>query len=117
MNNNDLTYPQEDVIEYLSVDIIEYSNDHFPGHVTCKFIDIYGKIHHIYEKAPVVASKLDENSILPQKGYIAGEIIFNKKGIIKFSTKKPWDIETKENQNVFYVHENQIINELADKKE
>ena len=103
-------------MNYLMVDIFEYSFEYFPGWLSCKFIDAFGKIHYIYEKIPVVSTLEDfnvsRNTILPQKGYIAGEIINKENGTIKFSTIKPCDIETNENINVFYVHENQIINEI-----
>jgi hypothetical protein len=103
-------------MNYLMVDIFDYSFDCFPGLVSCKFTDALGKVHCFNEKIPVVSSeniwKWNENTILPQKGYIAGEIISEENGIINFSTIKPWYVETNENINVFFVHENQIISEI-----
>jgi hypothetical protein len=103
-------------MNYLIVDIFEYSFDCFPGYVLCKFTDVFGKIHYINEKIPVVSDEniwsYNKNIILPQKGYIAGEIINKENDTINFSTIKPWDIETTENINIFCVYNNQIINEI-----
>ena len=103
-------------MNYLMVDIFEYSFEYFPGWLSCQFTDAFGKIHYIYEKIPLVSTLEDfnvyKNTILPQKGYIAGEIIDKENGIIKFSTINPCDIETSENINIFCVYENQIINEI-----
>jgi hypothetical protein len=94
------------------VNIIDYSFEYFPGWAVCKFTDAFGKIHYFNEKIPAVSTNVNKNTVLPQMGYIAGEIINNENGIITFSTVKPWNMETNENINVFYVHENQIINEI-----
>ena len=98
------------------VDIFEYSFDYFPGWLSCRFADAFGKIHYIYEKIPVVSTLEDfnvyKNTILPQKGFIAGEVINKENGIITFSTVKPCYIETNENINVFCVYDNQVINEI-----
>jgi hypothetical protein len=103
-------------MNYRIVDIFEYSFEYFPGWVSCKCTDAFGKIHCFYEKIPVVSTPEDfnvyKNTILPQKGYIAGEIINKENGIITFSTIKPCDIETNEKISVFCVYENQIINEI-----
>ena len=103
-------------MDYLMADIFEYSFDYFPGYVSCKFTDVFGKIHYINEKIPIVSGEniwsYNKNTVLPQKGYIAGEIINKENGIINFSTLKPWSIETNENINVFFVYDNQIINEI-----
>jgi hypothetical protein len=98
------------------VNIFDYSFENFPGWAVCKFTDVFGKIHYFNEKIPIISTletfSVYKNTILPQKGYIAGEIINTENDIIKFSTVKPWHIETNENINIFYVHENEIINEI-----
>ena len=95
-------------------DIIEYSFDDNPGFALCKFTDVFERVHYIHEKIPVVSSEdiwaYNKNTILPQKAYIKGEIIKEENGIIEFSTEKPFDIETTEGINVFFVYDNQIIN-------
>jgi hypothetical protein len=103
-------------MDYLMADIFEYSFDYFPGHVSCNFTDAFGKIHYVNEKIPVISDEniwfYNKSTILPQKGYIAGEIINKENGIINFSTIRPWGIETDENINVFFVYDNQIISEI-----
>jgi hypothetical protein len=100
-------------MDYLIVDIIEYTLDKFPGFVLCKFSDYIGKIHYFNEKVPVVSTEnINENTILPQKGYVAGETINKENGIIKFSTIKPYQIETIDGLNIFSVKEQQIVNEM-----
>ena len=107
---------EKSYMTYLMVTIYKYSFDDNPGFAWCKFTDAFGKNHYIYEKIPVVSSEdiwfYNKDTILPQKGYIAGEIIKIENGIINFSTEKPWDIETNENIREFSVFDNQIINEL-----
>ena len=98
------------------VDIFEYSFDYFPGYVSCKFTDVFEKTHFINEKIPIVSSEdiwvYNKDIILPQKGYVAGEIMNKENNIITFSTIKPWYIETTENIYEFCVYENKIINEI-----
>jgi hypothetical protein len=97
-------------MEYLEVDIIEYTQSNFPGWVLCKVIDSTGQIHYFEEKVPIVSiENINKDTILPQKGYVRGKIINRNNGIICFSTLKPDGVETKEGVSIFYVYENQII--------
>ena len=97
-------------MKLLEVDIIEYSNEYFPGFVTCSFIDAFGKIWYIDEKTPVVLSDdIVEDTELPIKGYVAGEVISRKGDLVCFCTEKPWCIETREGVNKFYVYERQLL--------
>jgi len=97
-------------INYLEVDIVKYTHNDFPGWVLCKFVDFNGETHHVEEKVPIVSDKkIDENTLLPQKGYIRGTIINNENGTIYFSTLKPDGIETKSKENTFYINEKQIF--------
>lgn len=103
-------------MNFLIISIFEYSFDDFPGTVMCKFTDVFGKVHYIHEKIPIVSSENiwfhDKETVLPQNGYIQGEIVNEKNGIVEFSTAKPCYIETTENLNNFFVHAYQIINEV-----
>jgi hypothetical protein len=98
------------------VNIFDYSFEYFPGYAVCKFTDAFGKTHYFNEKIPIISTlktfSVYKNTILPQKGYIAGEIINTKNDIINFSTLKPWHIETNKNINIFCVHENKVISEI-----
>jgi len=99
-------------MKFLEVDIIEYENEYFPGWVRCSFADTFGKLWYIYEKAPIVSSdNITEETKLPIKGYVAGEIISQSGNIVYFCTEKPWYIETEEGENKFYVYEKQLIDE------
>jgi hypothetical protein len=91
--------------KYLIVEIIEYIDDGFPGWVRCKFIDAFGKTWNINEKVPVVSSEnILSNTILPETGYVAGEILNEENGIICFSTEKPYYIES--DDGAYNIYEN-----------
>jgi hypothetical protein len=97
-------------MEYLVIDIIEYTQNNFPGYVRCKFKDVFRKTHYFEEKISIVSvESINEKTILPQMGFIRGEIVNNKNGIICFSTLKPDNIESIDGENIFYVNEEQII--------
>ena len=94
----------------MKVNIIEYSGGHFPGYVTCSFVDAFGTTWHIDEKVPIVSSEnVNQRTKFPITGYVAGEIISQNKNIVCFCTEKPWDIESRDGKNKFYINENQII--------
>jgi hypothetical protein len=82
------------------------SNDQ-PGFVECSFTDAWGKQHIVHEKVPVVTIKnLNANSIYPQEGIIACQVIKeweDKDGrlIITVDTASPWDIDTTEGLKQF----------------
>jgi hypothetical protein len=84
-------------MKYLEVDIIEYIQNDFPGWVRCKFIDSVGKEHYFNDKIPVVSvENINEETILPKKGFIRGKIINKNNGIICFSTLELDHIETED---------------------
>ena len=95
---------------FLIVDIIEYFSNDFPGFVRCKFTDIYNKTHYFYEKVPIVSSEnINEFSIFPRNGYIAGEIINKENDIITFSIMEPYNITSDKNISIFFVKDNKVI--------
>jgi hypothetical protein len=100
-------------MKFLVIDIVEYTQNDFPGWVRCKLIDSMGKEHYFNEKVPIVSvENINKNTTFPQKGYIRGEIIevVNKKhGIIAFGTLKPDGVESENGNNLFLVYESQII--------
>jgi hypothetical protein len=106
-NNARIANPRE---RQLVVDIIEYSNEYFPGWVRCSFVDVFGATQYINEKAPVVSvENITEDTKLPIKGYVGGEIILRKGDIVHFCTEKPWGILSEEGESKFYVYERQLI--------
>ena len=99
-------------MNFLMVDIIEYFQGDFPEYVLCQFFDVFGKKHYFNEKIPIVSSEnINDTTILPKKGFIAGEFINKGDELIYFSTIKPYDIETIDGINTFCVKDYQIINE------
>ena len=95
------------------VDIIEYFQGDFPEYVLCQFYDVFGKKHYFNEKIPIVSSEnINNTTILPKKGFIAGEFINKGDDLINFSSIKPYDIETIDGINTFCVKDYQIINEV-----
>ena len=89
------------------------SNDQ-PGFVECSFTDAWGKQHIVQEKVPVVTVKaLDANSMYPQEGVIACQVIKewkDKDGRVIFTvdTESPWDIDTIEGLKQFDLLDLQI---------
>ena len=96
-------------MEYLEIEIIEYTDDAFPGWVKCKFIDIAGKTHYIYEKVPVVSlENINSNTLFPIKGSIRGKIIDKNNDSVCFSSLEPDNISTSDGEDTFFVSEKQI---------
>jgi hypothetical protein len=97
-------------MECLIIDIIEYTQNNFPGYVHCKLIDAFGRTHFFEEKIPIVSvENINRKTILPKRGIICGEIINKEDGIICFSTLKPDDIKSIDGENIFYVNKEQIV--------
>ena len=93
----------------IKVEISRYIDNSFPGWVECYFIDAWGIKHEFREKIPVVTSKdLDKDSIYPQEGVIACEIVkywtdTEGRELVTISTYKPWGCETLKGQTSFEV--------------
>ena len=99
-----------EIMDHLIVEITGYVCTDFPGYIHFKIIDIFGKTHHFNEKTPVVSLEIiDENSVFPMHGSIAGKIIDTDNDEIKFSTEKPYGIATEDNINEFWVKKNQVV--------
>ena len=97
-------------MKLLMVDIIEYSNEYFPAFVTCSFVDAYGKTWYIDEKEPIVSfDNITQDTELPVKGYVAGEIISRNEDIVLFCTENPWFIKSREGIDKFYVNDRQLV--------
>ncbi len=102
-------------MDRIQVKIIEYVDPGFPGWVRCSFYDAYGIEHFLTEKVPAVTlENLDENSVYPKLGVIAGQIEktfinSSNKEIVIINTDIPWGIETENGETIFEVHRNQLI--------
>ena len=98
----------------IKVLITKFVDNSQPGWVECEFLDKKKKKHIFQDKVPIITTEyLDEESIYPKKGFLGCEIleelVFDEKKALKVTTEKPWDIETYEGFNEFYVFPNQII--------
>jgi len=57
--------------QVLSVQIVRFVDDSFPGWVECQFTDAVGRVHTLIEKYPMVtAQMLDADSQYPQTGVV-----------------------------------------------
>ncbi len=98
------------MFKYLEIDIIEMIDNAFPFWVKCHLLDASGNSFYFEEKLPIVSFEdITFDIVLPQKGYIAGEIISVEGKIICFSTKVPWGIESLDGKDIFYVYKQQIV--------
>jgi hypothetical protein len=97
-------------MKYLLSEIIEYTDDHFPGWVRCVFIDAYERQHEVCEKVPIVSwENIVATTVLPLRGYLAGEIVSQNGNIVCFNLEKPYYIESTDGESIFHVLEKQII--------
>ena len=56
-------------------------------------------------------NSITEETELPVKGYVAGQIIARNEDIVCFCTENPWFIASREGIDKFYVYEKQLIDE------
>ena len=59
-------------MDRVSVSILRYVGDSFPGFVECLLVDADGREHHFIEKVPVIGGRpdLSLDSVFPQPGHI-----------------------------------------------
>jgi hypothetical protein len=94
----------------VKVTITRYvGDDPQPGIVECELLDIHGRRWHFIEKTAVVsANALDANTVYPQPGVIAGEIVKRSRDaagreVIRIDTERPWSVESIEGVTQFDV--------------
>lgn len=93
----------------LTVQILRFVDEKFPGWVECKFVDATGRPHSFIEKIPIVTNEdLDADSGYPQPGIVGCEIVKqfqDDKGrrLVCITTSRPWSIETAEGLSEFTV--------------
>ena len=83
----------------IKVTILRYvSDDPQPGIVECQFEDAYGRLWSFVEKTAIVSAKhLDAQTVYPQLGVVAVEVISsnldaNGREVIKIDTDRPWGV-------------------------
>jgi hypothetical protein len=60
----------------LSVEIVQFVDDSFPGWVECHFADAAGRVHTLVDKYPMfTAQMLDAHSQYPQLGEVKCEVL------------------------------------------
>jgi hypothetical protein len=99
-------------VEFLSVKITRFVDDHQPGWVACEFEDARGVRHTIVEKVPVVTSKnLDASSVYPQPALIGCKILERLRDtggnhLVRITLE--WDVSSAEGISDFVVLPTQI---------
>jgi lactoylglutathione lyase len=99
----------------IRVEIVSFVDAHFPGFVSSKFKDVWGREHIIIDKVPVVSEmSLNAESQYPQEGKMGCEIIrewINADGrtINTVDTAQFCGVETTEGKTAFDVFEDQLI--------
>jgi hypothetical protein len=98
---------------FVKVEIIKYTDAHFPGWVECNLIDANQIKHCFIDKVPIfTAANIDAETSLPQPGSIGCVLIKTKKcedgrEILTIDTGKPWGITSDNGQNMFEVFSEQ----------
>ena len=63
-------------IHNLSVEIVRFVDERFPGWVASQFVDANNVLHTIIDKVPIFTTELlDENSRYPQSGSMSCEVL------------------------------------------
>ena len=99
----------------IKVKIIEFSDFAFPGWVRCTFDDVHGRQWFVEEKVSLVTEEyLDERSVYPANGVIAGQIekfFFDNsdREIVTINTRLPWAISAEDGTALFEVYRDQIL--------
>ena len=103
------------LIVSIPVNIVRFTDEHFPGWVECTFTDAHSQLHAFIEKAPVVTPEnLSPLSAYPKFGAIACEIVAeaedegNRK-LIHISTERPWGLASTTGSTRFVVLASQIV--------
>jgi hypothetical protein len=97
----------------LTVDIVRFVDEHQPGFVECKLVDVNNEVHFFIEKAPVVSTEdLWSTSTYPRSGSIGCEILNSwnegSTGLVKVTTEKPWSVESTSGETEFIVLASQL---------
>jgi hypothetical protein len=98
----------------VKVSIVRYISDDQPGWLECRLRDAWGLNGIFHEKVPIVTDlHLDAESIYPQEGVIAGQVVKRRQNangteIITFDTEEPWHVETVRGNTRFDVLPEQL---------
>jgi hypothetical protein len=99
----------------VDIQILRFTDSAQPGWVECMLRDASNREWRFEEKAPVVsAAGLDADSIYPQPGIIACEIVRRRKDendhtICTIDTGNPWGVAATTGETQFDVFIDQIV--------
>jgi hypothetical protein len=98
----------------LSIQIERFVNDHQPGFVECRLVDVFGRSHLFVEKVPVVTTAhLGPGSTYPCAGQIACEVESASndaqgRKLLQVNTGRPWGVESTGGVSSFWVLSAQV---------
>lgn len=98
----------------VSVEIVRYVSDDFPGFVECVLTDADGMRHSIVDKAPVFSvENLLAASSYPCAGVVACEVTAEwvdetGRRLARVDTTRPWGIEATDGTTCFVVLSSQL---------
>jgi hypothetical protein len=94
----------------IKVSIVRYISDEpRPGIVECELKDAHGRRWSFVEKTAIVSREhLDADSIYPQRGVIASEVVRRSldaagREVVRVDTERPWHVESVEGVTQFDV--------------
>lgn len=93
----------------LSVSVVKFIDDHFPGFVECSLVDAHGQAHLFHEKVPVVSTeRLGAESLYPRDGHLECRVREEWRGsdgqyTLRVSTDEPFHIESTTGKSEFVV--------------
>lgn len=93
----------------LTVQIVRFVDDYFPGVVACEFVDAAGHRHTFIEKVPIVTAEMcDATTVYPKLGTARCEILerwkdSDERELARVSTASPDAIESMEGLSEFIV--------------
>lgn len=98
----------------VTIQILRFTDSAQPGWVECMLHDASNRAWLFEEKAPVVSdANLDADSIYPQPGVIACEIVSRRtdehgRTVCTIDTERPWGVAAKTGETQFDVFIDQI---------
>ena len=98
----------------VSIEIVNFVDDHFPGFVECRLVDAQGQVHMFSEKVPVVSTEhLRKDSKYPCPGAIRCEIgseYIDHAGrfLARINTERPDGVESTSGETQFVVLSSQV---------
>jgi hypothetical protein len=103
----------------LTVQVVRYVDNSFPGWVECEFLDAENHRHTVVEKVPVVTTEdCGPDSTYPQTGGIRCEILTRwqdarGRDLVRVTTSRPDGVESTEGVSDFAVLSSQVVSAEA----